>query len=104
MKYIKIEFEGNCNLSCDYCFVGNMVKIDASKMIEIMEEIFKNHGAKCIYKVECTGEISLYPEFLSYLSGKVEEDGYEIHVLSNGVKTIDERSANFSLVDLEILL
>ncbi|WP_010249966.1 radical SAM protein [Acetivibrio cellulolyticus] len=93
-KYIKIEFEGNCNLSCDYCFVDYRVKIDTDKMIKHMEEIFKKNGPKCIYKVECIGEITLYPEILSYLGSKVEEDGYEIHILSNGVKTVDVKIAS----------
>ncbi len=85
-KFVKINISGNCNLSCSYCF-GFKFKEIAADAIEKIEAIMENYDAvNSCFRVECTGEITLYPEILEYLNNKCRNEGYNIEVLSNGTK------------------
>ncbi|MFZ5989297.1 MAG: radical SAM protein [Bacillota bacterium] len=86
-QFIKIEFECMCNLDCNYCHAYmNKHRANIKKIIHEMEQIFSKYDPTAtFFRVEGTGEITLYPEIVDYLSDKAEREGYIIEVLSNGI-------------------
>lgn len=83
-KFIKVNLSGSCNLSCSYCF-GFTSKELAPNAINNLEKIFGNLDPKaCCFRVECTGEITLYPDILDYINKKCKNEGYVVEILSNG--------------------
>lgn len=57
--------------------------LDAIKKLESIFEIYSPQ--KSCFRVECTGELSMYPHIIEYLNNKSKIDGYIIEILSNGV-------------------
>lgn len=85
-QYRNICIEASCNLCCSYCG-GSNVKINEEVVINNLEKVFSRFdpNSSC-FKVECLGEITLYPGIIEYLEEKAET-GYVIEILSNGTKT-----------------
>lgn len=85
-NFIKLEFECLCNLDCKYCFAGQYkFKVDEQRTIRLMESVFDKFDPKeTMFRIEGIGEVTLYPEIISYLTKKVET-GYSIEVLTNGI-------------------
>lgn len=85
--FIRIEIVSNCNHSCEYCFRDHgPVVVDVNDVIEKMELIFALYDhRRTVFRIECTGEITLYPDLIRYLDRKAEKDGQIIEVLSNGI-------------------
>lgn len=87
-EFIKIEIDSACNLKCDYCFryfphFG--FKVVMPSVIKKLEFIFSKYNPwTSVFRVECLGEITLYPDLLDYLMDKCRQEGYVIEVLSNG--------------------
>lgn len=86
--YRNIVIEANCNLSCSYC-CKHEVKIDLAETLRNLERVFNRFNPKeSCFRVECGGEITLYPDIIAYLEEKALQ-GYVIEVLSNGIKALD---------------
>lgn len=87
-KFRDIIISGKCNLQCTYCGGFNHT-VDISATLERLEEILSKHNPdQSAFRVECLGEIMLYPEIIRYLERKAEQ-GYVIEVLSNGILAKD---------------
>ena len=84
-NYKDIVIMGSCNLKCYYCG-GFHSSVDEDGAIKNLEKILNQFEMKdTAYRVECRGEISLYPKIMSYLESKAES-GYHIEILSNGLE------------------
>jgi MoaA/NifB/PqqE/SkfB family radical SAM enzyme len=99
-QIIKIEFECLCNLDCEYCFRrGKKYEASVEKVRRQIDSIFEIYNPMNTYfRVEGIGEITLYPQIISYLNKKAKEL-YLIEVLSNGVLTeVIKNNANLKWI------
>lgn len=84
-KYRNIVIEGKCNLNCKYCSSHNY-NTDVNAIINSLKQIFdKFVGEKVVFRVECFGEITLYPQIIDYLEfvSKIYSD-FDFEILTNG--------------------
>ena len=72
-----------CNLKCLYC-VGGSHDLDIEATIKSIDRILEkaNLYEDC-FRMECRGEITLYPQLIRHLEKKAEH-GYRIEILTNG--------------------
>lgn len=85
-KYRNIVLDGACNIRCKYCEIKK-AKVDQPATITSLERIFARYSPDSVlFRVECDGEITLYPKILDHLQCRAAEDGYVVEVLSNGTK------------------
>jgi MoaA/NifB/PqqE/SkfB family radical SAM enzyme len=75
-------------MRCSYCAPPSL-KLDIGKVVEQLELIFSRFDpAESCVRVECFGEVTLYPDLIEYLERKAR-GGYVIEVLSNGTRALD---------------
>lgn len=75
---------GTCNMRCAYC-ANQTFAVQEYDTIRSMEDIFNDISKEeTAVRVECRGEITLYPVVMEYLVRKGKE-GYNIEILSNGL-------------------
>ena len=87
-QYRNIVIKAACNLQCDYCSNINL-KVDINKTIKQIDIIFNRFVPEdSCFRVECSGEITLYPDIINFLEVKSKE-GYLIEVLSNGTNALN---------------
>jgi hypothetical protein len=87
-QYRSIVFAAASNLRCSYCTPPSL-KLDIGQVIDKPELIFgKFSPEESCFRVECFGEITLYPDLVRYLEQKAR-CGYVIEVLSNGTRALD---------------
>lgn len=83
-KYRGVIFLGKCNLNCWYCDKPNY-EVQEDEVIESMKRIFSRFDKDDVcFRVECRGEITLYPTIIKFLDKKANE-GYCIEILTNGL-------------------
>ncbi len=88
LKFRTILIQGTCNLKCDYCG-GTSIKIDQVETIGKLSKVFNRFNKdEYAIRVECFGEITLYPEIINYLEEKADH-GYRIEILSNGIRALE---------------
>ena len=84
-QYRNIVFEGACNISCLYC-EPKEAHVNQKIVINSIRDIFRSFEGKHVsFRLECDGEITLYPEIINYLNESVLQYGFPIEVISNGV-------------------
>lgn len=82
-NYKDIVIMARCNLKCLYCYGGSH-DLDIDATIQSIDRLLNkfNRNEDC-FRMECRGEILLYPKLVHYLENKAE-DGYRIEILTNG--------------------